>query len=174
MIKTLKMTGLNSVREHHNTTTRQHGLLHRRTLTCKVLQSTTLTNSPNLPHQSLAYQLFIQGEMQRQPHDADDAGGLDSVIFLARGAAVMLTCNLWQEVGCAMVPPVLFKISSSILIASPLACPLQHLYSSHIIQAPPFCKQAVILSPFHHTYLNRKVVDSDCLDSNCHFGYDMQ
>jgi len=30
---------------------------------------------------------------------SDDAGGLDSVIFLARGAAVMLTCNLWQEVG---------------------------------------------------------------------------
>ena len=30
---------------------------------------------------------------------SDDAGGLDAVIFLARGAAVMLTCNLWQEVG---------------------------------------------------------------------------
>ena len=30
---------------------------------------------------------------------SDDAGGLDAVMFLARGAAVMLTCNLWQEVG---------------------------------------------------------------------------
>ena len=30
---------------------------------------------------------------------SDDAGDLDSVIFLARGAAVMLTCNLWQEGG---------------------------------------------------------------------------
>ena len=30
---------------------------------------------------------------------SDDAGGLDTVIFLARGAAVMLTSNLWQEVG---------------------------------------------------------------------------
>ena len=30
---------------------------------------------------------------------SDDAGGLDAVIFLARGAAVMLTSNLWQEVG---------------------------------------------------------------------------
>ena len=30
---------------------------------------------------------------------SDDAGGLDAVIFLARGAAVMPTCNLWQEVG---------------------------------------------------------------------------
>ena len=30
---------------------------------------------------------------------SDDAGGLEAVIFLARGAAVMLTCNLWQEVG---------------------------------------------------------------------------
>ena len=30
---------------------------------------------------------------------SDDAGGLDSEIFLARGAAVMLTSNLWQEVG---------------------------------------------------------------------------
>ena len=30
---------------------------------------------------------------------SDDAGGLDVVIFLADGAAVMLTSNLWQEVG---------------------------------------------------------------------------
>ena len=30
---------------------------------------------------------------------SDDAGGLEPVIFLAREAAVMLTCNLWQEVG---------------------------------------------------------------------------
>ena len=30
---------------------------------------------------------------------SDDAGGLDAVIFLARSAAVMLTSNLWQEVG---------------------------------------------------------------------------
>ena len=30
---------------------------------------------------------------------SDDAGELDTVIFLARGAAVMLTSNLWQEVG---------------------------------------------------------------------------
>ncbi|XP_078371416.1 ATP-dependent DNA helicase Pif1-like [Oculina patagonica] len=30
---------------------------------------------------------------------SDDAGGLDSEIFLSRGAAVMLTSNLWQEVG---------------------------------------------------------------------------
>ena len=30
---------------------------------------------------------------------SNDAGGLDAVIFLARGAAVMLTSNLWQEVG---------------------------------------------------------------------------
>ena len=30
---------------------------------------------------------------------SDDAGGLDAVIFLARGAAVMLTSNLWQEGG---------------------------------------------------------------------------
>ena len=30
---------------------------------------------------------------------SDDAGGLDTVIFLARGATVMLTSNLWQEEG---------------------------------------------------------------------------
>ena len=30
---------------------------------------------------------------------SDDAGGLDVVIFLADGAAVILTSNLWQEVG---------------------------------------------------------------------------
>ena len=30
---------------------------------------------------------------------SDDAGGLDAVISLASGAAVMLTSNLWQEVG---------------------------------------------------------------------------
>ena len=30
---------------------------------------------------------------------SDDAGGLDAVIVLACGAAVMLTSNLWQEVG---------------------------------------------------------------------------
>jgi len=30
---------------------------------------------------------------------SDDAGGLDAVISLARGAAVMLTSNPWQEVG---------------------------------------------------------------------------
>ena len=29
---------------------------------------------------------------------SDEAGGLDAVIFLARGAAVMLTSNLWQDV----------------------------------------------------------------------------
>ena len=29
----------------------------------------------------------------------DDAGGLEAVIFLARGATVMLTCNIWLEVG---------------------------------------------------------------------------
>lgn len=29
----------------------------------------------------------------------NDAGGLDAVMFLARGAAVMLTRNPWQEVG---------------------------------------------------------------------------
>ena len=30
---------------------------------------------------------------------SDDAGVFDTIIFLARGAAVMLTCNLWQDVG---------------------------------------------------------------------------
>ena len=30
---------------------------------------------------------------------SDDAGGLDSVIFMAKGAKVMLTSNLWQQVG---------------------------------------------------------------------------
>lgn len=30
---------------------------------------------------------------------SDDAGGLDAIIFLARGAAAMLTRNLWQEFG---------------------------------------------------------------------------
>ena len=37
----------------------------------------------------------------RNPKNAksDDAGGLDAVIVLACGAAVMLTSNLWQEVG---------------------------------------------------------------------------
>ena len=30
---------------------------------------------------------------------SDDAGGLDAVIFFARGATVTLTSNLWQEVG---------------------------------------------------------------------------
>ena len=30
---------------------------------------------------------------------SDDAGGLQSEVFLARGATVMLTSNLWQEVG---------------------------------------------------------------------------
>ena len=30
---------------------------------------------------------------------SDGADGLDAMIFLARGAAVMLTCNLWQEFG---------------------------------------------------------------------------
>ena len=171
MIKTLKMTGLNSVREHHNTSTWVTSQKHL------DLQSVAKYNFDKLTKLTtpVARISAVHSGRNAKAATSDDAGGLDSVIFLARGAAVMLqTCNLWQEVGCAMVPPVLFKISSSILIASPLACPLQHLYSSHIIQAQPFCKQAVILSPFHHTYLNRKVVDSDCLDSNCHFGYDMQ
>ena len=30
---------------------------------------------------------------------SDEAGGLDSEVFLAEGAAVMLTSNLWQDVG---------------------------------------------------------------------------
>ena len=30
---------------------------------------------------------------------SDEAGGLEPVVFLAEGAKVMLTCNLWQEVG---------------------------------------------------------------------------
>jgi hypothetical protein len=30
---------------------------------------------------------------------SDDAGGLESVLFLSRKAEVMLTCNLWPEVG---------------------------------------------------------------------------
>ena len=34
----------------------------------KVLQSTTLTNTPNLQQQSLAYQLLIQAGMERKPH----------------------------------------------------------------------------------------------------------
>ena len=30
---------------------------------------------------------------------SDDAGGLEAVIFMAEGAQVMLTSNLWQQVG---------------------------------------------------------------------------
>ena len=30
---------------------------------------------------------------------SDDAGGLDPVVFMAKGVKVMLTSNLWQQVG---------------------------------------------------------------------------
>lgn len=33
------------------------------------------------------------------PAKSDDAGGLEPVIFMAKGAGVMLTSNLWQQVG---------------------------------------------------------------------------
>ena len=30
---------------------------------------------------------------------SEDAGGLEPVLFITEGAKVMVTCNLWQEVG---------------------------------------------------------------------------
>ena len=41
----------------------------------------------------------------------DDAGGLHPVIFLAEGARVMLTANIWQQVGlCNGTAGTVFKL----------------------------------------------------------------
>ena len=52
----------------------------------------------NLGSQIVCISALHSGGNAKNPK-SDDAGGLDAVIFLARGAAVMLTSNLWQEVG---------------------------------------------------------------------------
>ena len=56
-------------------------------LSSLVWQSTTLRSSRTLDRQQLVNLLFIQVEMQRTPHQR----------MLV--ASVMLTCNLWQDVG---------------------------------------------------------------------------
>ena len=43
---------------------------------------------------------------------SDEAGDIDAVMFFVRGAAVMLTCNLWQDVGLNGANVVVEDLSS--------------------------------------------------------------
>ena len=106
---------------------------------------------------------------------SDDAGGLEAVIFLARGAAVMLTCNLWQEVGLCnsasgVVHDLIFHPERP-----PPCLPIAALVDfQHYTQDHLSCTHTLRLSQYHHTYLNGKLKGNDCQDSNHHFGYAMQ
>ena len=59
---------------------------------------------------------------------ADDAGGLHSVLFLAVGACVMLTANLWQEPASAMEQPELFTKFYTVMITNHLTSQLQYSF----------------------------------------------
>ena len=104
---------------------------------------------------------------------SDDAGGLDTVIFLARGAAVMLTTNLWQEVGLCdgaigVVEDLLFHPDR------PLPClPITAVVHFSHYTGTAFYQQTLRLSPYHHIYLNGKVMVRDFPDSSCHCDCDM-
>ena len=63
-----------------------------------MLQGTTTTNSVLLIHPLLFYLQFT-GAGRAAAVKTDEEGGLDSEVFHAEGAAVMLTSNLWQDVG---------------------------------------------------------------------------
>ena len=63
-----------------------------------MLQGTTTTNSVLLIHPLLFYLQFT-GAGRAAAVKTDEEGGLDSEVFHAEGAAVMLTSNLSQDVG---------------------------------------------------------------------------
>ena len=52
----------------------------------------------------------------------DDAGGTDPVVFLSRGARVMLCANIWVEVGLVNVPSVLDVRFVTVKLSTGLAC----------------------------------------------------
>ena len=87
----------------------------------------------------------------------------------------MLTCKFWQEVGLCngatgVVEDLIFHPDRP-----PPCLPIAALVQfPGNVQAQLFCTHTLRLSPYHCTYLNGKVMDSDFLDSNCHFGCDMQ
>lgn len=68
----------------------------------------------------------------------DEAGGLHSVVFLASGAHVMLTCNLWQEVGlcngaAGKVYHLLYRDGQQ-----PPDLPIAVLVDFNVYEGPPF------------------------------------
>ena len=103
----------------------------------------------------------------------DDAGGLDAVIFLARGAAVMLTSNLWQEVGLCngatgVVEDLVFHPD-----CPPPCLPIAALVHFSHYTGLLFYQQTLRLFPYHRIYLNGKVMVRDFPDSSCHCDCDM-
>ena len=99
---------------------------------------------------------------------SDDVGGLDAVIFLARGAAIMLTSNLWQEVGLCngatgVVEDLLFHPDRP-----PPCLPIAALVHFTNYTGPAFLATNPNTVPMHHIYLNGKVMVRDFPDSSCH------
>ena len=96
-----------------------------------------------------------------------------AVIFLARGAGVMLTSNLWQEVGLCngatgVVEDLLFHPDRP-----PPCLPIATLVHFSHYKGPDFYQQTLRLSPYHPIYLNGKVMVRYFPDSSCHCDCDM-
>ena len=92
----------------------------------------------------------------------------------ASGAAVMLTNNLWQEVGLCngatgVVEDLLFHPDRP-----PPCLPIATLVHFSHYKGPDFYQETLRLSPYHPIYLNGKVMVRDVPDSSCHCDCDMQ
>lgn len=86
----------------------------------------------------------------------------DPEIVLARGAAVILTSNLWLETGLrngdsGIVQNHIFHSDC------PHPClPIAGMYNFHSIQDHPFWNPTNRLYLFHRTYLNGKAKNNNC------------
>ena len=83
-------------------------------------------------------------------------------------ASVMLTCNLWQDVGMCngaigVVEDVLFHHDRL-----PPCLPIAALVEFANYTVPVFWQQTVTPCPYHYSYWNGKLMGRDFLDSSCH------